>query len=270
MHMLNSGSEFSHEEYGIVPLNVILFLIYAYFLGSTTYKIIRTALNKEEIENPIIGMIFAIYLELLHIGSQSVHLYFYSRDGSGYFILDLVSTMLQMNSQIILIGLLTLIAFGWSITDLDVTKDIKYIILGGAVLVAHAFSSLLTAIDDGAHHKYHDYSGFQGFMIVFLRLGTYVVFMYGVTKTIKILPKKGQTFLKALGVAGTLYILAFPSMWVLSYVISLHLRNRFIVYGNLLVQLVAIIILLNQLSKKGTKYYHASEKSKVVLPGKVF
>ena len=32
LHMLNSGSEFSHEEYGVMTLNFLLLTIYLYFL----------------------------------------------------------------------------------------------------------------------------------------------------------------------------------------------------------------------------------------------
>lgn len=55
LHMLNSGSEFSNEDKGVVPLNLILFVVYLYFLASTTFHVVKTALGKDFIEYPIMG-----------------------------------------------------------------------------------------------------------------------------------------------------------------------------------------------------------------------
>ena len=73
-------------------------------------------------------------MELLHIGAQTIHLIVYSYNGLGFYILDVISTVLQMNSQIIVVGLLILIAYGWEITDTDIYKDSKkYVIFGGII-----------------------------------------------------------------------------------------------------------------------------------------
>ena len=147
---------------------------------------IINALRKDEIDNSTIGCIFAIYMELLHIVSQTVHLVIYSYNGQGFFLLDVISTVLQMNSQIVTAGLLILIAYGWEITDTDLSKNNnKYIILGGTVWVLHTFIGFLTAIDDGEHHKYHDYGGIQGFSVVVIRIWLYLTFLYGIIKTFK-------------------------------------------------------------------------------------
>lgn len=55
LHMLNSESEFSHEEYGIMTLNFLLLIIYLYFLLTTTYNLVITALRKDEIDNAKVG-----------------------------------------------------------------------------------------------------------------------------------------------------------------------------------------------------------------------
>ena len=117
LHLLNSESEFSHEEYGVMTLYIILFVVYVYFLASTSYSVIVSVMRKDEVDNAVMACVFAIYMELLHIGAQSIHLFLYSQNGQGFFLLDLISNVLQMNSQIIVVGLLIIIAFGWEITD---------------------------------------------------------------------------------------------------------------------------------------------------------
>mmetsp|Transcript_25441 Transcript_25441/g.22604 ORF Transcript_25441/g.22604 Transcript_25441/m.22604 type:complete len:323 (-) Transcript_25441:22-990(-) len=266
LHMLNHGSEFSHEESGLIYLYTILFFVYLYFLASTAFKIAKDAMNKSEIDASIIGMVFAIYMELLHIATQCIHLYVYTYNGSGFYLLDLASTFFQMNAQIVIIGLFVMIAYGWKITENDITKNTTLIIMGGVVCVIQSSMTFLTAIDDGAHHKYHDYGGFQGLILVILRLAIWIVFVYGILTTIKKVNRKGKPLLKALAVAGSLFMMAFPALWFLSFMVPAYLRNRLIVFGNLGVQLFAIIILLNQLLKRGTKFNEASEVSKNVFP----
>ena len=230
LHMLNSDSEFSHEEYGILTLNLILLFIYLYFLASNTYSLVIKAMSNDEVDYIKVGWIFAIYMELLHIGAQTIHLIVYSYNGLGFYILDVISTVLQMNSQIIVVGLLILIAYGWEITDADIYKDSKkYVIFGGIIWSLHTLMAYLTAFDDGEHHKYHDYSGMQGVGIIIIRICLYIAFINGVIKTHGKVPSKTQRFLKALSVAGTLYMLTFPALWLFSTVITAYLRNRLIV-----------------------------------------
>lgn len=266
LHMLNSGSEFSVEEKGVVTLNIILLVVYMYFLATTTYAVFKQAMGTDNVEAPSMACVFAVYMELLHIATQCVHLYIYSKNGSGFLLLSLVSTILQMNSQIIIVGMLIMISYGWLITDVDLTQNTKLIVLGVIACLFQSLFTFLTAIDDGAHHKYHDYGGFQGFALISLRVILFFVFIFGVISHYSSVSKKAQSFLKAMAVAGTLYILAFPTLWILSHIAPAYLRNRLIVFGNLGVQLISIIILLNQLAKKGTKFYEASQSYREVLP----
>ena len=266
VHMLNHGSEFSHEESGLIYLYSILFLIYFYFLASTLFTVGKDVFNKSEIDAACIGMVFAIYMELLHIATQCIHLYVYIYNGSGFYILDLASTVLQMNAQVIIVGLFTMIAFGWKVTDKDISKNTTLIFVGVFVCLVQSAMTFLTVIDDGAHHKYHDYGGFQGFILVLLRIFTWIIFVYGIVANIKKVKKKAKPLIKALSVAGSLYMMAFPFLWFLCYIIPAYMQNRVITFGNLGVQLFAIIILLNQLMKRGTKFREASEISKNVFP----
>ena len=154
------------------------------------------------------------------------------------------------------------------LNTVDITKDNKIIYLGGAVVTTHTLIAFLTAFDDGEHHKYHDYGGLQGLGLVSIRILLYIVFIYGIVTTLPKVHAKAKGLLKALSAAGTLYILTFPTLWIFSFIITAHLRNRLIVFGNLLAQLFAIVILLNQLSKKGTRFYEAANKSRDILSGK--
>jgi len=90
----------------------------------------------------------------------------------------------------------------------------------------------------------------------------------GVVTHISQVTDQAQSFLKAMSVAGTLYMLAFPVLWFISSIVPAYMRNRVIVFGNLIVQLFAIIIMLNQMAKKGTKFQELSKSSRDLLPKK--
>lgn len=133
LHMLNSGSEFSHEESGLIYLYSILLFVYFYFLARTTFSVVKDAFNKSDIDPAVMALVFAIYMELLHIITQCIHLYIYSYNGSGFFLLDIASTVLQMNSQIVIVGCFIMIAYGWQITNVDIAENTKLIVLGAFV-----------------------------------------------------------------------------------------------------------------------------------------
>mmetsp|Transcript_12568 Transcript_12568/g.12612 ORF Transcript_12568/g.12612 Transcript_12568/m.12612 type:complete len:268 (+) Transcript_12568:488-1291(+) len=264
--MLNHGSELSHEDHGLIYLYPVLFIVYFYFLAKSVYSLGKDALNDVEVDPANIGIIFAIYTEFLHIACTSIHLYVYAYNGSGFYLLDLSATFFQMTAQVVVVGLFTMIAHGWKITENDIAENTGLVVLGGVICVVQSLASYLTFLDDGAHHKYHDYGGYQGIIMVALRILTWIVFVYGIVKNIGKVNRKAKPLLKALSVAGSLYMMAFPGLWFLCYLIPGYLQNRVIVFGNLFIQLFSVIILINQLSKRDSKFSEASKISKKVLP----
>lgn len=266
VHILNHGSELSHEDHGLIYLYPLLFIIYLVFLGKQVWDLGKDALNKVEVDAAKVGLIFAIYTEFLYIGCQTVDIFIYAYNGSGFYLLDLSGTFFQMTAQVVIVGLFIMIAYGWKVTDVDIAENNTLVIIGGVVCVMQSGASFLTFIDDGAHHKYHDYGGFQGLLLIAIRVFTWIVFVYGLLQNFGKVNKRAKPLLKALAVAGSLYMMAFPGLWFLCFFVPGYLENRVIVVGNAVVQLFAIIILTNQLTKRGSKFDEASKPSKTVLP----
>lgn len=138
----------------------------------------------------------------------------------------------------------------------------------GAIFIIHIFITALTFIDNGEHHKYHDFEGIPGLLLILIRLGIFGFFLYTVKNTMAVVARKNIAFMKGFIISGSLYMLAFPFFWFISYMLNPHMRLKFIVFGNLTVQMVATIILMNQITKKGSKYYDASLRSQGILPNK--
>ena len=79
--------------------------------------------------------------------------------------------------------------------------------------------------------------------------------------------KKARVFLSVLNFAGSLYMLSFPGLWCISYLMAPYVRLRFIVIGHFTFQIGAMSAMLRQFVSKHSKYYHASSQSKSILPG---
>ena len=50
--------------------------------------------------------------------------------------------------------------------------------MGSVVIIVHLTLAAMTYIDIDAHHKYHDYSGVQGWVLILLKMGLFLYYLY--------------------------------------------------------------------------------------------
>lgn len=113
-----------------------------------------------------------------------------------------------------------LIAYGWTLTTQNYFDPEIFCVVTSIIGVFHLMIAVLTIIDKDEKHKYHDYGGVQGFLIVLARIGLFAGFLIGLCKTKQHLSKKQHGFLRGLGVSGTLYMMSFPLFYILSYIVE--------------------------------------------------
>jgi cytochrome b561 len=119
----------------------------------------------------------------------------FSYNGEGLFVLYVFAVIAKIVSQVLLIWMLLMIAFGWTISYEDLRdKDIFVIILAFVIMI-HMMIAGLTFIDYGESYKYHDFGGVQGFILILLRIFLWVGFCVGIVMTRKTAPKKTLDFL---------------------------------------------------------------------------
>ena len=109
-------------------------------------------------------------------------------------------------------------------------KDL-YIPIALLVFVVHIVLAGLTFIDRENLHKYHDYSGIQGLLIVMMRVGLFVLFQVWVAGTRGEASRKAREYLRDFNWAGSTYLLSFPALWVAAYTIPTYWQLMFIVSG---------------------------------------
>lgn len=95
----------------------------------------------------------------------------------------------------VLIVLILLIAYGWTLTSENYFDPEIFCVVTSIVGVFHMMIAILTLLDKDEKHKYHDYGGITGFLIVLARMGLFVGFVVGLCKTKKMLSKKQHGFL---------------------------------------------------------------------------
>ena len=256
----NGGEHFSQEEWGVLSMNFIMLISFIIFLGYSTYGYFQEVRKEEKWESPLAIIVLALTFEFIQILFDTIHLWVYQFDGEGIPTLDILSTIFQVISQVFIVSLILLIAFGWTVTYNDLPEKETIIMFTIMSVLIHATIAGLTALDKDEYHKYHDYSGVQGFMLVFIRIVVFIIFWIGIKMSSKDIKNKQMGFLRLFTVAGSFYILSFPILYIISYIWEPWVRNRVIVFGNFSIQDFSWVLLLYQLSSKDSKYKTAKIK----------
>jgi uncharacterized protein YacL len=153
---------------------------------------------------------------------------------------------------------LLLIACGWTITFQNLHEKDNHIIIGAIGFLIITTLGWLSKFQDGESHKFHDFSGLSGVVMFIIRIATYGLFMAQVFKTEKLVPRKSQVFFNQFKLGGTLFILGWPIMYLLTWFVAPYLRHRMFIFGHWAIQIVACAILLKQLTGRETGYKKAS------------
>lgn len=126
-------------------------------------------------------MITALAMATFSVLMQFVHLWSYSYDGEGYNVLDVVSKVVQGFSETAMSLLLIVLASGWKLhfEEIDFDDGLEiYLPMTALVLMVQLILTALTFVDIDASHKYHDFSGVQGWCLFVLKLVVFAYFSY--------------------------------------------------------------------------------------------
>ena len=105
----------------------------------------------------------------------------YSYDGKGSLVADAVSKVIQGFSEVFMSLLLVVLASGWKLHYEEIEFDDGleiYMPMTCLVLLVQLILVALSFVDVDASHKYHDYSGIQGWCLFVLKLVLFGYFSY--------------------------------------------------------------------------------------------
>lgn len=105
-------------------------------------------------------------------------------NGGEYQFFDFMYMLLHSTSDAILIVLIILIAFGWTVTfNTNMDFDI-YVPLACMLGFINIIMTLLTKINDGDHDKHHMYDSIPAYVLIGFRILGFLIFLGGIIRSL--------------------------------------------------------------------------------------
>ncbi len=101
-------------------------------------------------------------------------------------VLDVLSKIIGGVSEVTMSMLLILLGTGWTMTyqNLDFDDGIEiYLPMTALVVMVQVIVAALTFVDIDASHKYHDFAGLQGWILLILKLVIYAYYLWCVDES---------------------------------------------------------------------------------------
>eukprot|EP00929_Paragymnodinium_shiwhaense_P102175 TRINITY_DN6535_c0_g1_i1.p1 TRINITY_DN6535_c0_g1~~TRINITY_DN6535_c0_g1_i1.p1 ORF type:complete len:477 (+),score=85.44 TRINITY_DN6535_c0_g1_i1:122-1552(+) len=258
------GSEFSVEARYMPAAEALALLGLSAFL-------VRSARRCEEIQrsagalHPVIWVLgAALLLRYVSHVANLIHLIKYRSDGVGLHSLDLLAEVLFMLSQAVHGTLLLAIAKGYTLLPMKEGDSTLAMI---ASLAAHAALVCFGKLQESTSpYRHHDNDGLAGWGIVFIRLVLFAWFCYSLQLTRARGSFMLKDFLNRFQLAGSLYFLAYPLVFIVAQLFAPYLRAPIMVISLLLVQASADYWLAELFTQRGA-YFKVSTLSASLLPG---
>lgn len=138
--------------------------------------------------------------------------------GDDYQFFDFMYLLLYSVSDSIIIVLLILLSFGWTVT-FNSTKDFDlYVPLVSMLGMINVIMTTLNKVTDGDHDKYHMFDTIPAYIMVFFRLVGFGVFITGIARSFLRLKEdqsKAYRYFVQLAILGTIYLTFIPCSLVL-------------------------------------------------------
>jgi len=199
---------------------------------------------------------------------HTAHLWVYSYDGYGLWVLDFMFEILLMVTHLILTSLLIVIALGYtllhsSIGELDIVIPVMC-----TITVPHI---TLVAIGkffrDDASDKYHENEGLVGWLLLLFRMLLYIGFLYSIRSTAA--QNNGirlRAFLSKFHLAGSAYFLSYPLIFLITQFLAPYWQHCVMATGLMATNMCSNVWLANIFLKRGD-YFKVSTLNCSVLPG---
>jgi hypothetical protein len=194
-----------------------------------------------------------------------LHLYAYSKNGTGLRTLDILSEVASMTSQILVTSLSIFIAHGHTI--LPGIKSPISVLLGafGIIVLIHMIVVVSGKFRDDASFKFHENEGSTGFWLVILRLMLFAWFVIAMRSSYAGTSQKLLRFLTQFFLASSLHFLAYPALIMVAGLFAPYLRHKVMFVGLFAVQAFALSWYTKMFLTRG-EYFEVSCLGGSLLP----
>ncbi|CAD8138104.1 unnamed protein product [Paramecium pentaurelia] len=256
------GQEFSLEEQGL--LNVVTILTVFTIIGFIyNYRIFNSDLQKYgEWDYAQLFILVVIGLEVLQNLLNFMHLIVYYINGKGIGAFSTISEIIQVVDNFLLMILLILLAWGWSIEFMDMEDWDIYVPVAFLIAFAQALIVGLGRLVSNQTDN-HLYEGWVGYTISLIYISLAIYFYYSTNQR----KKKGDSvdyFYIQLKIYGMLFFLAFPFLLFVSKLVDPYKSYTIISYGNMFVRMLNIVLMARLFTGKSSDY------QKICMKGRSF
>lgn len=261
-----TGSHFSSEQKGMLPVQTFLCVVYTGFILLVLRRIsafFGSAGSVHPVINMLLGGLVVQYVaRVAHVG----HLWRYAGDGMGCRGLEIFSEVLVILSQVTQTTLMILIGAGYTLLQaklggLDIVV-FAWIVVGGMHMILVAIEKR----QDDASNKWHENEGTVGWVLLVMRLALYACFLAVLQRTSREGGFRLQHFLAQFRIAGSAYFLAYPSFFLLAKVFAPYWRHRVMTTGLTCMEMGSNVYLVSLFLTRG-EYFRVSTLSASELPG---
>ncbi|CAE8660626.1 unnamed protein product, partial [Polarella glacialis] len=231
-----NGSEFSIEMRGMLLCNSLFlacFTVFIWFFVQRTLDFNRKTGNVHPVIWVLaIGMLTQYLAQVFH----TLHLWAYKFDGDGIKPLEVLSEILFMLSQVTQTSLLILIGLGYTLLQSRIGELDLMIPMCFMVGVIHIMLVGFGKIKDDAAYKFHENEGPVGWILLTMRLLLYGWFLWAVQASARDGGSKVRNFLDQFRIAGSIYFLAYPTIFLAAKMFAPYLQHGVMSVGLMLMQ----------------------------------
>ena len=262
----SDGSHFSLEDRDMEYIYLFFLLFFLFFLSANIFHLLRRFRQTDSLEPPLFLLNLSISGQISSLMFGGLHMLIYSYDGSGFSVFDFFHQTAELGSHLLLTILFLLISLGWVLKfsefpDLEIYLPVSFLVVVLQLLIAG-----LGRLADDSHSKYTDYEGISGILLLCMRIGLWIWFAFNMKSLYNSSQPTLRTLVWELSLIGTVYLLSFPGLVLVSYIIAPYVRKKVVLIGSLVIQMVAFIVTSRLLSSK-SKFYKMSTMAESVLPG---
>lgn len=267
IHMTQvDGSEFSVEMRSMLSWNSFVLLCFLPFIAYFCVRCCTFASSAGGLHDVIWVLAAAIAFQFAAQVLHTLHLWRYQSDGIGLHALDLLSEVLFMFSQVVQTTLLIAIAMGFTLLP---SRDGCVVVVKWIALLSLAIHAALVGFSknkDESACKYHENEGAVGWVLLSVRLMLLGWFLVATQSSQQAGGLRLHDFLQRFRLAGVMYFLAYPLLFVLVQVFAAYLQHPILQVGLTLMQTSSVVWLAELFLSRGT-YFKVSTLSSSVLPG---
>lgn len=267
IHMTQfDGSELSVELRNMIAWNSMGLVCLGAFIVRYSARCLAFASSAGGLHQVIWVLSATIALQFSGQALHTLHLWKYQSDGIGITSMDLLSEVLVMLSQVVQTTLLIAIAMGYTLLP---SRDGRMVIVKWIALlslVIHVGLVSFGKMQDESACKYHENEGAIGWVLLSVRLLLLSWFVLAAQASQQEGGLRLHDFLQRFLVAGVLYFLAYPLLFVVVQVFAPYLQHPIMQIGLLTMQTASQVWLGELFLSRGT-YFKVSALSASLLPG---